>query len=47
MNLSLFDGVKKLTEYKNGQTIKPLCIILPWMSGFIKYFENNKKRCHF
>ena len=29
--------------------ISPLCIILPQMSGYIKYFENggkNVKKCH-
>ena len=30
-----------------GETIKPLCIILPQMNGFIKYFDSNKKACHF
>ena len=43
MNLSLM----MVIGYKNGETIKPLCIILPQMNGFIKYFDNNKKACHF
>ena len=48
MNLfKLDDGVKIIIGYKNGQTVKPLCIILLQMSGFIKYFENSKKTCHF
>ena len=41
--LKLDNGVKNFIGYKNGETVKPLCIILPQMSGFIKYFENNKK----
>ena len=43
----LDDGVKNFIGYKNGETVKPLCIILPQMSGFIKYFESNKKTCHY
>ena len=43
----LDDGVKNFIGYKNGETVKPLCIILPQMSGFIKYFENNKKSMSF
>ena len=42
--LKLDNGVKNFIGYKNGETVKPLCIILPQMSGFIKYFENNKKK---
>ena len=41
------DGVKNFIGYKNGEIIKPLCIILPQMSGFIKYFENNDKKMSF
>ena len=26
-----------------GRIVKPLCIILPQMSGYIKYFENRSK----
>ena len=33
--------------YKEGETVKPLCIILPQMSGYIKYFENGGKSCLF
>ena len=43
----LHDGVKNSIWYKNGETVKPLYINLPPMSGFIKYFENNRKTCHF
>ena len=43
----LDDGVKNFIGYKNGETVKALCIILAEVSGFIKYFENNKKTYHF
>ena len=33
--------------YKNGEFARPLCIILPQMSGFIKHFDGNKKTCYF
>ena len=46
-DFKLDDGVKNFIGYKNGETVKSLCIILSQMSGFIKYFEknnsNNKK----
>ena len=29
---------KYFTGYLKGEIIKPLCIILPQMSGYIKYF---------
>ena len=29
------------------ETVKPLCIILPQMSGYIKYFENSGKNMSF
>ena len=49
MNLSLMMVLKRFIGYKNGETVTPLCIILPQMSGFIKYFEknNNKKNMSF
>ena len=46
-DFKLDDGVKNFIGYKNGETVKSLCIILSQMSEFIKYFEknnsNNKK----
>ena len=33
--------------YKEDDTVKPLCIILPQMSGYIKYFENGGKNMSF
>ena len=40
----LDNGAKNFIGYKNGETVKPLCIILPQMSRFVKYFENNNKK---
>ena len=37
------EGFKYFIGYKEGQIVKPLCIILPQMSGYIKYFENGGK----
>ena len=34
---------KYFIGYKEGEIVKPLCIILPQMSGYIKYFENGGK----
>ena len=30
---------KYFTGYQKGEIVKPLCIILPQMNGYIKYFE--------
>ena len=32
------DGFKYFIGYKEGEIVKPLCSILPQMSGYIKYF---------
>ena len=37
------DGFKNFISYKEGKIVKRLCIILPQMSGYIKYFENGGK----
>ena len=37
------DGFKYFIGYKEGKIVKPLCIILPQMSGYIKYFVNGGK----
>ena len=34
-------------NYKDGEIVKLLCIILPQMSGYIKYFENGGKNMSF
>ena len=36
-------GFKHFIGYKEGEIVKPLCIILLQMSGYIKYFENGGK----
>ena len=41
------DGFKYFIGYKEGEIVKPLCIILPQMSGYIKYFENGGKNMCF
>ena len=33
------EGFKYFIGYQEGEIVKPLCIILPQMSGYIKYFE--------
>ena len=40
-------GFKHFTGYLEGEIVKPLCIILPQMSGYIKYFENGSKNMSF
>ena len=37
------DGFKYFIGYQEGEIIKPLCIILPQMSGYIKCFETLEK----
>ena len=41
------DGFKYFIGYKEGEIVKPLCIILPEMTGYIKYFENGGKNMSF
>ena len=41
------DGFKYFIGYKEGEIVKPLCIILPQMSGYIKYFENGGRKMSF
>ena len=36
-------GFKYFIGYQEGKIVKPLCIILPQMNGYIKYFENGSK----
>ena len=37
------NGFKYFIGYKDGEIVKPLCIFLPQMNGYIKYFENGGK----
>ena len=41
------DGFKYFVSYKEGEIVKPLCMILPQMSGYIKHFENGGKNMSF
>ena len=41
------DGFKYFIGYKKSEIVKPLCIILPQMSGFIKYFEDGGENMSF
>ena len=40
-------GFKYFIGYQEGEIVKLLCIILPEMSGYIKYFENGGKNTSF
>ena len=37
------EGFKYFIGYQKGENVKPLCIILPQMDGYIKYFDNGGK----
>ena len=41
------DGFKYFTGCKESEIIKALCIILPQLAGYIKYFENGGKNMSF
>ena len=41
------DGFKCFIGYQKGEIVKPLCIILPQMSVYIKYFEYGSKNRSF
>ena len=41
------EGFKYFIGYQDNEIIKPLCIILPQMSGCMKYFENGGKKMSF
>ena len=41
------EDFKYFIGYREGEIVKPLCIILPQMSGYIKYFENSGKNMFF
>ena len=38
---------KYLCRYLNNDVIQPLCVLLPQMNGFIKYFDNGGKNMSF
>ena len=41
------ESFKYFIGYQEGEIVKPLCIILPQMNGYIKYFENRGKNMSF
>ena len=41
------NSFKQFIGYQEGGIVKPLCIILPQMSGYIEYFENGGKNMSF
>ena len=41
------EGFKYFIDYQEDEIVKPLCIILPQMNGYIKYFENVGKNMSF
>ena len=41
------EGLKYFIGYQEDEIVKPLCIVLPQMNGYIKYFENFGKNMPF
>ena len=41
------DGFKYFIGYQKNEIVKPLCFILPQMSGYIKYFKSGGKNMSF
>ena len=41
------EGFEYFIGYQEGEIVKSLCIILPQMSGYIKYFEKGGKNMSF
>ena len=41
------EGFQHFIGYQESEIVKPLCIILPHMSGYIKYVENGGKNMSF
>ena len=39
------DGFKYFVGCKEGETVKPLCIIVPQMTGYIKILKTEEKTC--
>ena len=38
---------KHICGYLNNDTIQPLCVVLPQMDGYIKYFDDGRKNMTF
>ena len=41
------EDFKYFIGYQEDEIVKPLCIILPQMNGYIKYFQNGGKHVFF
>ena len=41
------DGFKYFIGCKEDETVEPLCVILPQMNAYIKYFEDGGKNMSF
>ena len=41
------EGFKYFIGHQENEIVKTLCIILPQMNGYIKYFENGGKNVFF
>ena len=41
------EGFKSFIGYQDDEIVKLLCIILPQMSGYIKYFGNGWQKTSF
>ena len=41
------NGSKYFIGYKEDNIIRPLCIVLPQMSEYIKYFDDGRKNMSF
>ena len=41
------EGFKYFTGYQEDEIVKPLCIILPQINGYIKYFKTGGKNMSF
>ena len=41
------DGFKYFIGYTQNEIVKLLCVILPQMTEYIKYFENGRKNMSF
>ena len=41
------EGYKYFIVYQEDEIVKPLCITLPQMNGYVKYFDNGGKNMSF
>ena len=43
----MIQHINIFVKYLNNDVIKPLCVILPQMNGYIKYFDDGGKNMSF